>query len=89
MPTDPKSRMVSFRLSIEEYERIRGLSFSHGLGSISELARKAIHLLLQNPVGVPSQSLEIRVADLEGRMNLLASDLRKLENRAFEKEGLR
>lgn len=83
MTMDPKSRMVSFRVSAEEYERMRELCFSQGLGSVSDFARTAIHALLQNPKVAGPLSLELRVADLEGRIKILTSDLRKLQGRAF------
>jgi hypothetical protein len=81
MSSNPKSRMVSFRLSADEYEKIRNLSFSQGLGSVSEVARTAIHTLLNNPKAVSSLSLDVRIADLEGRMKIVISDFRKLQSR--------
>lgn len=71
---------MSFRLSAEEYEKIRNLSFTQGLGSVSELARTAIHTLLNGPNDTSSLSLHVRVADLEGRMKIVAADLRKLQS---------
>lgn len=79
MSLEAKSRMVSFRLSADEYERFRELCFSHGLQSVSDLARKAIGLLYQEPITVTDQSLELRVAGIEGRLKVLASDLKRLE----------
>ena len=87
MTPDPKSRMISFRLSAEEYQQLRALCFSRGLRSVSEIARTAIHALLQNPAEVAEQSLELRIADLEGRMKLLMCDVRKLQSRADEWDG--
>jgi hypothetical protein len=81
MSIDLKSRMVSFRLTADEYERVRDLCFSHGLPSVSEMARTAIHSLLRDPSLLPAQSLEGRVAELEGRVRILASDVRKLQTR--------
>jgi hypothetical protein len=79
MSVEAKSRMVSFRLSTDEYERFRELCFSHGLQSVSEMARKAIGLLFQEPMATPDQSLELRVAGLEGRFKLLVADMKRLE----------
>ena len=58
--------MISFRLSAEEYEKFRELCFSSGIRSVSEMARVAINTLLQEPRRVSSESLEARVAELEG-----------------------
>jgi hypothetical protein len=81
MALDLKSRMVSFRLTADEYERVRELCYSHGLPSVSEMARTAIHLLLNNLSTLPAQSLEGRLTELEGRVRTLASDVRKLQSR--------
>lgn len=82
MPIDLKSRMVSFRLTSDEYERVRELCLTHGLPSVSEIARTAIHSLLKDPAGLPSQSLEGRVSELESRMKILTSEMRKLQANA-------
>jgi hypothetical protein len=70
--------MISFRLTAEEYEKFRDLCFTHGVGSISEMARAAINMLVQQPARAPQEALEYRVAELEGRMHLLALELKKL-----------
>ena len=70
--------MISFRLTAEEYEKFRELCFTHGVGSISEMARSAINMLLQQPARAPQEALEYRVAELEGRLHMLALELKKL-----------
>jgi hypothetical protein len=70
--------MISFRLTAEEYEKFRDLCFTHGVGSISEMARAAINMLVQQPARAPQEALEYRVAELEGRMHMLALELKKL-----------
>ena len=75
---ESRSRMISFRLTAEEYEKFRELCFTHGVGSISEMARAAINLLLQQPARAPQETLEYRVAELEGRLHMLALELKKL-----------
>jgi hypothetical protein len=76
--TDSKSRMVSFRLTADEYDRFRELCSTCGTRSVSELARAAINSLLKEPAQVPREALESRVAELEGRVNLLRAEFRKL-----------
>lgn len=71
--------MISFRLSAEEYERFRRLCSTSGTRSVSELARAAINSLLKHPTDAPSEALESRVKELEGRMNMLHSEFRKLQ----------
>jgi hypothetical protein len=70
--------MISFRLTAEEYEKFRELCFTQGIGSISEMARAAINMLLQQPARAPQEALESRVAELEGRLHMLALELKKL-----------
>jgi hypothetical protein len=70
--------MISFRLTAEEYEKFRELCFTQGIGSISEMARAAINMLLQQPARAPQEALESRVAELEGRLHMIALELKKL-----------
>ena len=70
--------MVSFRLTADEYDRFRELCSTCGTRSVSELARAAINSLLKQPAQAPSQALESRVAELEGRVNMLRLELREL-----------
>jgi len=70
--------MISFRLTSEEYDKCRDLCFSQGIRSVSEMARTAIHLLLRQPTQVPQEALEARVAELEGRLRILALELKKV-----------
>lgn len=70
--------MISFRLTPEEYDRCRELCFSQGLRSVSDMARAGINLLLQRPDKVPQEALETRVTELEGRMHMLALEIKKL-----------
>jgi hypothetical protein len=70
--------MISFRLTAEEYDRFRELCSASGTRSVSELARAAINSLLKQPAHVPEEALECRVAELEGRVNMLRLEFKKL-----------
>jgi hypothetical protein len=70
--------MISFRLTLGEYKRFRELCFTHGVRSVSELARAAIHMLLEQSAQVPQQSLESRVAAMERRLRMLSLEIRLL-----------
>ena len=74
--------MISFRLTAEEYDKFRELCFTNGIRSVSELARTAINLLLQQPGRVPQGTLESRVSELEGRLHMLSLEIRKLTQTA-------
>jgi Arc/MetJ-type ribon-helix-helix transcriptional regulator len=78
MSLESRSRMISFRLTAEEYDRFRELCFSHGIRSVSEMARAAINMLLEQPERAPQEALESRVSELEGRIHLLSLELKRL-----------
>ena len=80
MPIECRSRMISFRLTAEEYERFRELCFTNGIRSVSEMARAAINLLLQQPARAPQEALEGRVAELEGRLHMLALEMKQISS---------
>jgi len=73
--------MISFRLTVEEYDRFRELCSTCGTRSVSELARSAINSLLKQPTLVAEEALEYRVAELEGRLNMLSLEFSKLRQR--------
>jgi len=70
--------MISFRLTAEEYDRFRELCYSHGIRSVSEMARTAINKMLSQPSRGPQESLETRVSELESRLHLLSLEIKKL-----------
>ncbi len=78
MLTESKTRMVSFRLTADEYNRFRELCSTTGSRGVSELARVAIDALLRQPTRTPPESIEARVAELEGRVNMLHLEFGKL-----------
>ncbi len=78
MPLESRSRMISFRLTAEEYDRFRELCFAHGIRSVSEMARAAINMLLQQPARAPQEALESRLAEVEGRLNMLSLQIKQL-----------
>jgi len=84
MSLESRSRMISFRLSADEYERFRELCFTHGIRSVSEMARAAIKLMLEQPARAPQEALESRVSELEGRLHMLSMELKRLHHNASE-----
>lgn len=81
--------MVSFRVTSEEYERFRQLCSLNGIASVSEMARAAINLMFSNREGKPGNGLEVRLAELEGRFNMLALELRRItQSQARAEENL-
>ena len=82
LPGTTHSKMISFRLPSDQYERFRDLCYSQGMRSVSELARAAIYRLIEEPDRdvVSREALESRVASLEAQLHLLAVELKKLRN---------
>jgi hypothetical protein len=71
-----RTRMVSFRLSEEEYERLKDLSISERARSISDFARMALCRL---PGSESASGREgPRVDKLEGTVGQLKVDMREL-----------
>lgn len=70
--------MVSFRVTADEYNRYRELCSTCGSRGVSDLARVAINALLKQPARAASESLEARLAELEGRVNMLGLEFKKL-----------
>ena len=70
--------MISFRLTADEYDRFHELCATCGTRSVSELARAAINALLRQPAQAAPEAIESRVAELEGRVNILRSEFMKI-----------
>jgi hypothetical protein len=79
MSIESRSRMISFRLTQDEYEKFRRVCFTHGIKSVSEMARAAINMLLQEPERAPNEAIESRVAELEARVHMLFLELKRLD----------
>ena len=72
--------MISFRLTQEEFDRCRDLCFRNGLRSVSEMARVAINLLLDQPSRAAAGTIECRLAEVEGKLQILALEIKKLSH---------
>lgn len=64
---NPRNRLVNFRLSEEEYERLDAACKAMGARSISDFARSAVLEKMSD------KRLDARVAELEDRVNQIAS----------------
>lgn len=71
-----RSRMVSFRLSEEEYEGLKHICVTAGARSLSDIARDAVHRLLGG--GFSKNNLEVEMQTLNSRMDALDSEVRRL-----------
>lgn len=72
-----RCRMVSFRLSDEEYEGLKSICMTVGARSLSDVARDAVQRMLGNGVA-SKKDLEAEVDSLTARMNLLAKEVERI-----------
>jgi hypothetical protein len=76
-----RSKMISFRLSEQEYQSLLELCAADGVRSLSDLARDAMHRVLSangnghKPQAVPEGA---DVQHLHGRMMQLEGEIRRL-----------
>jgi hypothetical protein len=74
-----RSKMVSFRLSEQEYQGLVSLCGARGARSLSDLARDAMHNLLGASNGSESAGgVEIEVRKLNGRIEEIDRGLKRL-----------
>lgn len=83
----PRSKMISVRLSEDEYHELRDMCASHEARSVSEMARKAMQTILGQASGRSDDPalLNLRVQELlshvsliDGRLNHLDRELSRL-----------
>lgn len=81
-----RSRMISFRLSEEEYEALKGSCSQNGARSVSDLARSAMHQFLGNGrLPRPDRSFESELERLNGRIAMLDRAVERLAQIVSEK----
>ena len=80
MSMQARTRMISFRLKREEFDQCRDLCFRNGMRSVSEMARVAIKLLLEQPSRASEGSIECRLSDVECRLNMLALEIKRVNH---------
>ena len=74
-----RSKMVSIRLSDEEFRRLREMCETTGARSISDLAREAMHRLVDmpknghGPVEMRLELLDQKVTNLQARLDKLSA----------------
>lgn len=74
-----RAKIISIRVSGEEYEQLQNLCVSRGADSISELARRAMRLFMrQESVDGNSATIESRFNDVYVRMSTLDREIARL-----------
>jgi len=76
---DRRKKMISLRLSDEEYELLKASYHNHGARNVSDLARQALqHIMTGSPVPttgspVPHDGFAAKLAALDNRVHTLES----------------
>ena len=86
--TKQKDKMVSFRLTAEEYSRLCGFLSTVGLSSLSELARLAISRLIAASNSEPL-ALDEQIRNLRERISGLSLELEDLSLVVSKAKGAR
>ena len=79
MFTKSKTRIVSFRLSDEEFYSFRKVCISEGFGSFSELIRAGVQELIANRHGNSAEALRAAVEKLNARIEEVGRDVKQLK----------
>lgn len=70
-----KQKMISLRLSDAEYAVLKAQYRTHGARNISDLARLALHQIMNPAPVAPQDNLAMRLAHLENRLQVLESEV--------------
>jgi hypothetical protein len=73
----PRNRVITIRVSDEEYETLRIATLSRGYGNLSELARAAIQSISSDQAA-PHEVLARRVNEHSVRIAALSRDMDRL-----------
>jgi hypothetical protein len=75
------TRIVTFRISEEQYERLKNLCLDHGAPSLSDLARAAMSRLLNEYTANGKDcTLESQLLDLQTRVRFLDTQFARLSS---------
>lgn len=83
-----RNRIITIRVSDEEYETLRAATQSRGYRNVSELARAAMQTITGEQLA-PHQALARRVDDHSARIAALTHDLHRLLATVMEKGSSR
>ncbi len=90
--SNPKSRMISFRISDKEYEILKALHPHHGARNLSDFARTAmLRHLNSDPASGPvdaavAATLQPAFEDLAGRVQQMQQDINRLTTMLLSKQ---
>ena len=72
-----KTRLISLRLSEEEFEALKSLYSAHGAKSISEFARDAMQRVISKKMD-DKFALELKIQEMDGKLSILDGEVARL-----------
>jgi hypothetical protein len=75
-----RNKVISIRLSDEEFDQLQNLCVTKGAESISELARNGMKLLLSQETQSGPAAVESRVNQMQDRVTTLDREVARLSN---------
>lgn len=76
-----RTKVVSIRLSDDEYDQLQSLCDNTKVHSLSEMARRGLKLLFQAPP-LDNDSVETRIREIVAHMSLLDREVARLHDAA-------
>jgi Arc/MetJ-type ribon-helix-helix transcriptional regulator len=73
-----KTKMISFRLSEDEFVEFRRMCMEEGFASFSDLVRVAVQQMLSNRVRQREATLQTAMEQIQSRMDELDRNLKQL-----------
>lgn len=74
----PRTRVVYFRISEEEFTKLCGLREAQGARSLSEVARSAVYAMMQPHAGTVKENIAERLDELERCLSEMNHHLKTL-----------
>ena len=72
-----KTRLISLRLSEQEFEALKSLYSAHGARSISEFARAAMQRVISERID-DRFALEMKIQEMDGKLSILDGEVARL-----------
>ncbi len=71
MPLQSRNKVVTFRLTDEEFQQFKTLCAANGTRSVSEVARFAIESVIHGDIELPGAQLRAQVQQLDDKVAVL------------------
>jgi hypothetical protein len=90
MTLQSKSKIVTFRLTDEEFQQFKTVCAANGTRSVSEVARFAIESVIHGDIALPDAQLRAQIRQLDDKVALLdrkIEDISRLVERGAAASG--